>query len=475
MRQFSARQLPRSFKTILIFVAILGLIAAGITYLAQASPSMVIMIAAVLVGCILVVIWMRTPVLALYTTLIVISLPAGLIPDSIQSNLNRSLTVVAFLVWAIQVITQRRRINWTRTSLLMLAFLLWSVLTMLWAQDLGVARDKLGGYALRFILFFLLISNEIKSQKSLNSLMYALAIAGWIYIAVGIFTLLTQGYQVGSRFKILEENENAIGTLFPVVLVGVIWLAKRRSNPRKALWLFLSILFLCLSLVLVGLSGSRGSAITWVITVLALLLWRDTRPWGIVGLILLAMAAISAPFILSTTIERFIGNTGDTMLGGREAIWQAASLLILDHPLTGVGIGNSPTAMMSIILMFRSVYGASSVSIHNPVLTIWAETGLPGLFLYLGVLASSLWIFYRQFIHYRNAGMRWMMPYFGLVASAFIGYFASWIKGGGMELGHSYFLMLALLVIPSHLKLNTNNQQERFSTTYPITASTTDR
>jgi hypothetical protein len=41
-----------------------------------------------------------------------------------------------------------------------------------------------------------------------------------------------------------------------------------------------------------------------------------------------------------------------------------------------------------------------------------------------------------------------LTPYFALVCSAFVGYMFSWIKGGGMESDFSYFLMLALLLIP---------------------------
>jgi len=281
-----------------------------------------------------------------------------------------------------------------------------------------------------------------------------LAIAGWVFIVAGMSSLFSHGYEVGTRLQILEENENTLGGLFPVLLIGVIWLAMRLTYPRRLLWMFLAMAFLLLSFILIAFSGSRGGAISWFITILFLLFWRQTRFWGIVGLLILVAAVIVAPFVLSTTLSRFTDTTGDTLLGGREALWQAAWLLIRDHPLMGVGIGNAPSAMMLYVRMFRSAWGRVGVSIHNPILTILAETGVPGILLYLGILVSALWSCVRQYSRFRKLGVEWLITYSALTASAFLGYFASWFKGGAMEQGHSYFLMVALLLIPSHLNIN---------------------
>ena len=161
-------------------------------------------------------------------------------------------------------------------------------------------------------------------------------------------------------------------------MVGVIWLAVRFPNPHRKFWIILSFIFVPLSFVLITLSGSRGSAISWLITMLVLLLWRQTRPWGIAGFLILFVAVILMPLIISTTIERFLVTTRDTLLGGREALWQAAWLLIRDRPLTGVGIGNASYAMMIYVRMFRSALGSDWASIHNPILAVWVDVSLPG-------------------------------------------------------------------------------------------------
>ena len=92
---------------------------------------------------------------------------------------------------------------------------------------------------------------------------------------------------------------------------------------------------------------------------------------------------------------------------------------------------------------------------HNPILTVWSETGIPGIILYLGILVSAIWSFAKQYLRYkkRDAGEKFT-PYFSLVASVFLGYMVSWFKGGGMQTHFTYFLLLALLLIPSGMDID---------------------
>jgi O-antigen ligase len=136
-------------------------------------------------------------------------------------------------------------------------------------------------------------------------------------------------------------------------------------------------------------------------------------------------------------------------LGGRETLWIAGLQLIGKHPLTGVGIGN---AGHSIIQFLNIASNQTSESIHNPILLIWSETGLIGIILYLGTPISAAIAFMKQYLHYRNIDVDHPFTlYFAFVSSYFLGYLASWVKGGGAETAFAYFFMVALLLIPSGL------------------------
>ena len=120
----------------------------------------------------------------------------------------------------------------------------------------------------------------------------------------------------------------------------VLWQVMGSSGRQRALRMVLSIIYVLLTLILVTLSGSRGGALSLLAVLLAFWFWRPTRPWGKLGLLILAVVVISAPFVFSTVVRRFSEAEGGA-LGGRMAIWQASWLIISERPWSGVGIGNA--------------------------------------------------------------------------------------------------------------------------------------
>jgi O-antigen ligase len=159
--------------------------------------------------------------------------------------------------------------------------------------------------------------------------------------------------------------------------------------------------------------------------------------------------------------------TGGSVLGGREILWQAAWQIISQHPLGGVGIGNASYSVVSYLDVLASAAGKESVSMHNPILVVWSETGFLGIGIYLAVLTSAVLSFIKEYLKYRKHDNHFLMPYFAFVSSLFLGYMASWIKGGGMEADFMYFLLLALLLIPSGLNMDMTVDASRLKTSVP--------
>lgn len=442
-------------RAALILLSLLASLVAGASYLAYPDPFSPLVVLAVFAATALGIAWFRKPVWALYAALFVVLLPIGLIPPTLHSNLNRSLTVIALATWLFNIISRKYRLIWSDTSLLMLSFITWGTFTLLWTSNVEVSTTILQVYIMRFILYLLLVYNEIRTKEDLNGLMHTLALSGWVIVLVSIGTLLFEGYTPGMRFNILEANENGLGIMLLVAMPGVLWQASQPVKRYRVLKRFLAFLFLVFSLGIVAMSGSRGSAISLLITLLLFWLWKSTRIWGKLALIILILASVSTSFIFATTLQRFAITRGDTMLGGREVLWQAAWSLIYSHSWFGVGIGNAPYAVMPFLSQYFSVLEHETASIHNPILTVWIETGIPGLLLYLAVLGSAAWLFARQYCRYRQTGEQYLTPYFALISCVFLGYMASWVKGGGMETDFTYFLMLGLLLVPCGLDLTT--------------------
>jgi O-antigen ligase len=337
-------------------------------------------------------------------------------------------------------------------------FIVWAAISLLWAEYFSEGVSILQRYILRLVLFLLLIVNEVRTKKNFNGLMNTLAVSGGLLVIVSLFTILKQGYSIGDRLQVLDVNENELGISLILTLPAVFWWSLRPTTKSlQTIKKIIAISYLLASIGLIGLSGSRGSALSLGIMLFMFLLWKPTRFLGIFSLLIIGVSFIITPIIFSTTISRFLEAAGEASLGGREYIWPVAWQLIKEHPILGIGIGNSPYQMIPFLayagiikLGFLSV---NEISIHNPILVIWAETGLPGLLLYLGVLVSAIISFSRQFLFSRKIHEDYLMPYFAIVSSMFIGYMAHWIKGGGLESDYSYFLVLALLLIPSQVQI----------------------
>jgi putative inorganic carbon (hco3(-)) transporter len=90
---------------------------------------------------------------------------------------------------------------------------------------------------------------------------------------------------------------------------------------------------------------------------------------------------------------------------------------------------------------------------HNPLLEVGADTGLFGIFVYLSIWVTALWQFFRCRSHW-YLREKALAPYFPMVLGAAAGYFMSYIKDGGTQCHPTFFLLLALLVIPSQLLRN---------------------
>ena len=458
MQNKSTLVLPDIWRTILvalatIFIALLS----GVSVLVDSStniPNYVLLLLAGGAATIALLAWLRKPVWAVYAAVFVVLLPANLIPAEINSFLNRSVTIFALFALLVDSLLNTRKIVLTASALFMLGFIFWAAVSLFWAPFMRYGMTILQVYAMRFILFMLLIANLIRTKKDLDGLLNTLALSGALLAVIGIATVLLQGYTPGSRLSVLDVNENELGIALLVTAPGVLWWAMKPNIGNKLIRQIVGFIFLVFSFILITMSGSRGSAISLVVILLIFLFWKPTRLWGISGLVILGLSAILAPFIFTTTISRFLGSSGETILAGRETIWPAGWQLILHYPFFGTGIGGSPFMVIQYLAQFGQHIINLSVGqpLHNPLMVIWAETGLPGLFLYLAILGSAVWSFVRQYFRSRRLERQSLLLYFSLVAATFIGYIFSWIKGGAMEADYSYLLMLALLLIPSGLR-----------------------
>ncbi len=441
---------------VLALLLTVGAAASGLLISSSFSPIFVGLAAA---GLLLLGVGLSRPWLVFYVAVLVIFIPDGILPSTIQSYLNRGLTVLVFAVWAFDLFVKRKKLFLPLPSMTMVAFLAWSALSIAWAPSMGDGINIFQRYILRFLLFLFLGVNLIDTRKKLNGLMNTMALIGFLLVIAAFATLAIEGYTPGTRFSIMGMNENSVGIMLLMSLMGVLWWASQPTKGNSPAKKLIGVAYLLISVGLVAISGSRGSAISMVGTLILLFSWKSTRYWGVVTLLVVLVALAAAPVLFMTTFERFqaAGYSGDTTLGGRESLWQTAWLVVKDHPFLGVGLGNGYLQMkyyysdssVQSYLMPIQVWNADSISPHNPVLAIWMDVGAIGLAIYLGIILTAMYVFLKSYWRNRNTSLQ---LYYGFVIAVFIGYFLSWVKGGGMESDHSFFLMIMFLIVPTILE-----------------------
>ena len=210
----------------------------------------------------------------------------------------------------------------------------------------------------------------------------------------------------------------------------------------------LSLVYILFALVLVVLTGSRGSTISMILVLSLFSLSRPLRPWSLVVGVVAVGIIMAAPFLLDTIVERF-EEQDSADIGGRTIFWQASLMLIKDYPMTGVGIGNGPSVLIEYVRAFTSDYNYKSALVsHSSLFEVGIDTGIVGMCIYLGVCIAAVGSLARTRGHMKGVAPS---AYLTIVMSIAAGYFTSSIKSGGLETHPIFFVLLSLLAIPSTL------------------------
>jgi O-antigen ligase len=141
-----------------------------------------------------------------------------------------------------------------------------------------------------------------------------------------------------------------------------------------------------------ALSGSRGGAIALLAGTLVLFPFRRLRAWlpaATVVVLAVGLAAGLASWLgrEEATLQTafFAESSQDPSLATRSDIWGRTWRVLVDHPLTGTGLGTFPWAYASYD---REGEWLGTAQAHNDYLQLASETGLVGIALLLWLVTS---------------------------------------------------------------------------------------
>lgn len=377
------------------------------------------------VGSIAIVILTRPETASLLFFFITyINAPAVLVHSHGMPAPLAAATIGLLLIPAMQyILCQRQPIILAPAMPWLAAFCGIQLLSTLFADDKVAAMGAVFAYLSEGLLLFLLVTNTVRTRAMLRQVTWVLLFAGFFMGGLVIFQKVTDTYwrdYLGFA-QVSEPDWNSYGEheggrwpsgpigdknyfaqflllLFPLGLF-------RFWNESNRLFRWGALIATITILGGVGLTGSRGAALGFAATGAVMIMlryvsWRQV--FGIVvvsGMLLMLLpeyrARIASIAGVITNLRGDDVRETDTAVLGRLSEMAAASLVFCEHPLLGVGPGNFPLHFVekADLLGFR-VHGEERRA-HCLYLEIAAETGVPGILVFVVVLGITMSNLYR--------------------------------------------------------------------------------
>lgn len=331
--------------------------------------------------------------------------------------------------------------------LTLLAFVFWSVVSILWAPNQEAALVKISTF---LGVFGLVLAIGLLRERELTSLWTIVALSVILSVPLGYVLPLPEEIATSGRFSSGGHDPNDYAGLLVIVFFVIYHMLSKLSLVTKyalALPIFFGVLA----------TQSRTGLVVLLVTPLLMLSVPAASKRSIK--FLLVTCGLSAlvfagtiyvvPEVGGTISDRYATLSqyeSEETWSGRWEIWNAALSMILSHPLRlflGVGVGNFPevVATYSSFAAHMNSVREGAATTHNIFLSIASELGLVGLALFLGVLVFA----FRQALalvgHSSAAGVGLL---FGLVAYTVMGLSLSW---EGEKIG--YFILGSILALNS--------------------------
>jgi O-antigen ligase len=308
-------------------------------------------------------------------------------------TMSRLMAPVALIVTAIGI-TRGSSLRISPPLCWVAAFGLWALASSFWSVDFDTTALTLGALAIS-VVFMLAFAVLIDNAKDLKRSIGALAVGGFI---VGCFALLSF-IQTGEQSDPANGDPTAFATYQIIAIPPILALASvaRLRAARIALYSVVGML-----IGSVGASVSRGGAVTLFAVALLLLLvpapsiFRSRKH----KLVVLGCILVSGAIVFSVTSAALVPRLG-TIFGeeadggsGRIGTWKAAQTSIEERPVLGLGLGGFGVSSTDLLRRTPGVdlnetfLRDEGLAAHNAFIGTFADLGIIGLLLFVGLLVS---------------------------------------------------------------------------------------
>jgi hypothetical protein len=282
------------------------------------------------------------------------------------------------------------------------AFVGWDGVSLLWTNDVRQGAIELLFFVLPFGLLAVGLARLVWSRAWTLTLYVQLAVMALVFAVIGIVQYETRSifwnpkvkvdnayapsgwfYRVNSVFYDPSIYGRFLVIAILASLVVVVW---RRGDP---LWSIAAALTIAITWagLLPSFSQSSFVALLVAIGVAAVVVWRKHSLLLVgVTVVLLVAAGIASPAIRHKASLSHVTS-------GRSTLVSHGAKVGLQHPVAGVGVGGFRRAYADLThLRGKEPKAAAS---HTTPITVFAETGLPGLAIFAWLVVTALALAFR--------------------------------------------------------------------------------
>lgn len=289
---------------------------------------------------------------------------------------------------------RRSRLVWLPTTRYLAVFLGWMIISTPGSLSEGTSFTLVFSNFTKTALMYFVMVAAVRTIRDVERLSFAYLMSAAIYAFVVVTRFDVGGGADWRLGHLYYYDANDFATFGVTATPFGIYFLHRASGAFVRVLVGAALAVLTLAFVY---SGSRGGflALSAVAIYVVARYTRIPLRWriGATALVLAVLVAAASDqywrqmgTILS---DADYNRTGET---GRLQIWSRGLTYMLDHPILGVGPDNFPVAEGTLSPHAeRQQYGIGVrwSAAHNSFIQVGAELGVPGLLLFVAILASA--------------------------------------------------------------------------------------
>lgn len=313
---------------------------------------------------------------------------------------------VAMVAWISKWVREKRiQLEWNIVGVFLFIILVNALLSSIYSYDVKYSFREVRGEILKMIPFYFLVLSNIKTTGALKKILYAIFTGAFVMSVIGVVGYFTGYTMYRDRTVSLYANESYTSLGFYLLLTSCLLLGMvTHEDNKKRKIIHAGLIIVYLACILATLTRS-----IWLGFFSAVLI---TSFFHRKKLILLFPVIVLVLFLLlpSAFTNRFksifdfqsYGRPGGA-LSDRVQLWESATDMIRDYPFLGVGYGKRIFKKVYITegyILSNAQERRALPNAHNLYLDIAVQLGIPGLFIFLAMIALY---FKEAIISYKNA------------------------------------------------------------------------